>query len=104
MRDAIEIDKYTYHCFSSRDANDVVLFLYDVRSLVIGQVFSVPDGEPLPPAEQHDGRATLYFRRAAIPQIVDLLRNEEPVYLLWNDGRNTALATGYEPVGEGEKA
>ena len=38
------------------------------------------------------------------PQVVDLLRNESPVYLLWGEGRNTALATGYEPVGEGEPA
>ena len=100
--DEIEIRRYTYHCFSSRDRDDVVLFLYDKRSSVVGQVFAVPDGEPLPPAERRDGRAVLYFHRGAIPQIVDLLRNEKPVYLQWNNGRDTALTTGYEPIGEGE--
>lgn len=104
MSDEIEITKYTYHCYSSRDRDDVVLYLYDEHSAVIGQVLTVPDGEPLPPAERHDGRAMLYYHRAVIPQVVDLLRNEGPVYLQWGDGRNTALATGYEPVGENEGA
>ena len=102
--DAIEVIRYTYHCFSSRERNDIALFLYDGHARVIAQVLSVPDGEPLPPAERRDGRAILYYHRAAIPQVVDLLRNESPVYLLWGEGRNTALATGYEPVGEGEPA
>jgi hypothetical protein len=26
------------------------------------------------------------------------------VYLQWNNGRDTALTTGYEPIGEGEGA
>lgn len=102
--ETIEVIRYTYHCFSSRERNDIALFLYDEHSRVIAQVLAVPDGEPLPPAERRDGRAILYYHRAAIPQVVDLLRNESPVYLLWGEGRNTALATGYEPVGEGEPA
>ena len=70
-----EVVRYTYHCFSSRERDDVVLFLYDA-----------------------------HYNRSAIPQVIDLLRNESPVYLLWGEGRNTALATDYEPVGEGEPA
>ncbi len=100
--ETIEVIRHTYHCFSSRERNDIALFLYDEHSRVIAQVLAVPDGEPLPPAERHDRRAILYYHRAAIPQVVDLLRNESPVYLLWGEGRNTALATGYEPEGEGE--
>jgi hypothetical protein len=104
MSDEIEVSKYTYHCFSSRDRDDVVLFLYDGHAQVIGQVLAVPDGEPLPAAARRNGRVMLYYHRGAIAQVVDLLRNESPVYLLWGEGRNTALATGYEPVGEGEPA
>jgi hypothetical protein len=103
MNDEIEIGRYTCHCFSSRERNDVVLFLYDTRSTVVAEVFAVPEGEPLPPAKRVDGRALLYFRRTTMPQIVDLLRNEAPVYLCWNNGGDAELATGYEPVGEGER-
>lgn len=103
LSDETEISRYTYHCFSSRDRDDVTLFLYDKASTVVGQVLAVPDGEPLPPAVPRDGRVLLYFHRAAMPQIVDLLRNEGPVYLHWQNGRDAALATGYERVGEGEE-
>lgn len=102
MNREIEISRYTSHCFSSRERGDIVLFLYDGRSNVVGQVFAVPDGEPLPPAEQRDGRVLLYFHRAAVPQVIDLLRNEGPVFLRWNERGEAALETGYEPVGEGE--
>ena len=103
MSDAIEIGRYTCHYFSSRDRDEVVLYLYDMGSTVIGRIFAVPDGVPLPPAGRRDGCVALYFHRAVMPQILDLLRNEGPVYLLWNDGQDAELATGYEPVGEGEE-
>lgn len=103
MENELEISRYTYHCYSSRERDDVTVYLYDKASNVVGQVRAMPDGEPLPPAERHDGRVILYFHRAAMPQIVDLLRNEGPVYLHWEQGRDAALATGYEPVGEGER-
>ncbi len=103
MENQLEISRYTYHCYSSRERDDVTVYLYDKASNVVGQVRAVPDGEPLPQTEQRDGRIILYFHRAAMPQIVDLLRNEGPVYLHWENGWDAALATGYEPVGEGER-
>jgi hypothetical protein len=102
MSDEIEITRYTCHCYSSRMHEDLVLFLYDKQSNVVGQVFAVPEGEALPPAERRDGRVRMYFRRDAIPQVIQMLRDEGPVFLQWNSGRGAALATGYEPVGERE--
>ena len=43
----IEITRYTCHLFSSRDRDDMELFLY-ADSTVVGRVCAVPDGEPLP--------------------------------------------------------
>jgi hypothetical protein len=102
MSDEVEVSRYTCHYYSSRERDDVMLFLYDERSNVVGQVFAIPDGQPLPAAEQRDGRVLLYFHRAVMPQVIDMLRDEGPVFLQWNGGRGAALATGYEPVGEGE--
>lgn len=102
MNDDREIRRYACHCFSSRERHDVVLFLYDEHSSVVAQVFALPDGEPLPPAEQRDGRTLLYFHRAGIPHVVDMLRNEGPVFPRWNESRVAELATGYELFGEGE--
>ena len=38
--ETIEVIRYTYHCFSSRERNDIALFLYDEHSRVIAQVLA----------------------------------------------------------------
>ena len=98
----VEVTKYTYHLFSSRTEDAVTLLLYDEKHDVAGEVFFVGDDDPLPPAAVAAGRVALYFRRALLPAVVDLLRNEGPVYLRWAGPINTCLSTEYEPVGEGE--
>ncbi len=98
----VQITKYTYHLFSSRTEDAVVLLLYDDKHDVAGEVFFVGDDEPLPPAAEAAGRVALYFRRSQLPAVVDLLRNEGPIYLRWAGPLNTSLCTEYEPVGDGE--
>lgn len=102
MPEPVEIAMYTYHLFSSREDDDVVLFLYDERSTLMAQLCFVPDEAALPPATEEKGKYTLYYRRSQLAEVLDLLRNEGPVYLSWGGGSDTTLATGYEPIGEGE--
>ena len=99
-----EIVKYTYHLFSSRDDDPAVIYLYDAKSDVVGEVFFVAEDEPLPPAEEKQGRVALYFRRSQLTDLVDLLRNEGPLYLRWAGPFDTSLSTEYELIGEGEGA
>ncbi len=98
-----EIVQYSYYLFSSRAEDDAVIFLYDGAAEVIAEVLFVADGKDPPPARRTNGRHTLYYRRAQFAEVIDLLRNEGPVYLIWNGERNTTLSTGYEPIGEGEQ-
>ena len=53
------------------------------------------------------GKVTEYyarFRQAEYRDAIDLLRNEKPVFFQWNDTTSGAfLATGSEPIGEGER-
>lgn len=102
MPKSIEIANYTYHLFASREKDDAAIYLYDGASTVIGEILFVEDDVPLPEATKERDKYTLYFRRRRLPELVDLLRNEGPVYLMWRDGRNTTLSTEYEPIGEGE--
>jgi hypothetical protein len=101
MRDT-RVAKYTYHLFSSRDEDRVVIFLYDEKSDVVGEVFFVGEDEPLPPAQEANGKVALYFRRSQLMDVVDLLRNEGPIRLRWAGPFDTSLSTEYEPIGEGE--
>ena len=98
----LEVTRYTYHLFSSRDEDAVVVFLYDDKDDVVGEAFFVGDGGPLPPAADAGGRVALYFRRSQLPAVLDLLRNEGPIHLRWGGAFDTSLSTEYEPIGEGE--
>jgi len=97
------IAKYSYYLAASRSDNNAIVFLYDNGASLIAKVEFIPDTEPVPPAVETDGKYVLYYPRAALPEVIDLLRNESPVYVTWVDSANATLSTGYEPVGEGER-
>lgn len=105
MAETIEIKQYQYYTFSSRDssiANSVIL-LYGDAGYLGGAFFSTSD-EPLKPAEQFpSGVYGLYYDNRDLPVIIDMLRNEKPVYLIYNGADNTRISTTAEPVGEGEE-
>ena len=83
--------------------DDAVIYLYDVHSTVVAEVFFVDDGRPLPNASRtHAGRYLLHYRRSALPDLIDMLRNERPINLTWVDSDNAALSTGFEMVGANE--
>lgn len=52
------------------------------------------------------GYPLLSYSSASLPSIVDILRNEKPVYFVWYDYRPTrcfgAVGTAREPTGENE--
>jgi hypothetical protein len=67
----------------------------------IGQVLFWRDDDPLP-ASKAD---LLHCHRCEFPNVVDLLRNEAPVFLFSMDlvdGVMSALMTGVEAVGDGD--
>ena len=105
MADTIEIKQYQYYTFSSRDssiANTVILLYGDIGYL--GGAFFGNSDEPLKPAEQFpSGVYGLYYHNRDLPVIIDMLRNEKPVYLIYNGPDNTRISTTAEPVGEGEE-
>lgn len=50
-----------------------------------------------------DGVINVSYPLSAYADVVDMLRNEDPVYLTFSRGTGYAyLDTGHEPVGEGE--
>lgn len=100
----IPITKYTYHYLASHDSDDVVMYLYGEHDNVVAKVLCACGDAPLPRSEQIDGHYVLYFRRHRFPELVDMLRNEGPICLVWRGPTGTTLSTEYEPVGEGEMA
>ncbi len=105
MAHSIEIRKYLYYLFSSREDATPIMFLYDSNNAHIGYVYFRDDTQPLPAAQQFaNGRYGLYYRRSVLPELVDMMRNEAPVYLHWvpEGTNNTRISTTAELVGEEE--
>jgi len=103
MPSTIAVDRYTCHLFSSRDDDDVLVYLYDEKSNVLAELRFIEEKHPLPPPSMVNGRRRLYYRRAAFPEVLDLLRNESPIYLHPREDGSVSLSSAYEPVGEGER-
>ncbi|MGE0229744.1 MAG: hypothetical protein AB7I38_10770 [Dehalococcoidia bacterium] len=97
----IEIKSYRLALFS----HGAKVSLYDAQGGQFGAAYIRPESEPLKENYQDaDGIYRVYFHYSRLPALVDLLRNESPVYLhYWHEGGlNCHLASGLEPVGEGE--
>jgi len=67
----------------------------------IGQLVFMPDGAQLP----SDSATSLYYHLQNFSHILDLLRNEKPLYYSFvgsGPGNENGVKTTTEPVGEGE--
>ncbi len=101
----IEIKKYRCALFSSGE-NPAKVSFYDASEANFATAYIRPDSEKLREAYQDSGgKYRLYYKRSSLPDLIDMLRNEKPVYLhFWQGtGNNTHIATWREPVGEAEE-
>ena len=98
------IKKYRCALFSSGD-NLAKVSLYDSQNKNFATVYFKADSKVLPKASQDaSGKYRLYFKQSRLAALIDLLRNEKPIYLhFWQSSQNnTHIATGREPIGEEE--
>ena len=103
MPRTIAVDRYTCHFFSSRDEDDLLVYLYDQKSNVVAELHFVPPPHPLPLPSVVNGRRRLYYRRSAFTEVLDILRNESPVYLHPREDGSVSISSAFEPVGDGER-
>ncbi len=71
----------------------------------IGAAYFHRDPSTLPDTDaiSSSGYIYVHYNEADLPQIVDMLRNEDPVYVRYVPGWNMAsINTSQEPVGEEE--
>ena len=69
----------------------------------IGQLIFEPVGKPLPQDSNVNGQVNLFYHLEDFDNCIDLLRNEEPMYLLFNGtgpGNENGILTAAEQVGE----
>ncbi|MCY7353194.1 MAG: hypothetical protein LH606_21470 [Cytophagaceae bacterium] len=71
----------------------------------VGQLTFMRHDDALPEDKLVNGQINLFYRLADFQNVMDMLRNEQPIYLSFNGsggGNENAILTGSEMVGEGE--
>jgi len=101
-----EIQSYRIFIDSGTQKNRsfTTINLYDNNDVVIG-VLQFFDEEIWPEEPENLSQVYLQYATFKFPFIVDILRNEKPLYIgYWENqhGRYGRICTGKEPVGEGE--
>lgn len=100
------VEKYSYS-FDARTGGPRGLQLWGgEEGALIAKVHFVDDDIPVPPPVLAPDleSAQVSFHHSALPALVDMLRNEQPVRLTINDQPPgfVFISTGIEPAGEGE--
>ncbi len=97
---------HSYRIFFSSNTFNPRLWLYGAENKIIGQLVFHPEGSVLPAdIARSNGTYDLMYHLSEYPMLLDMLRNEKPVYLLFNGagpGWENAVTTANEPTGEGE--
>jgi hypothetical protein len=71
----------------------------------LGQLIFRPNRATLPADSMASGQVNLNYHLDDFQNVIDLLRNEKPMYLLWTgtgSGNENGIKTTAEPVGEKE--
>ncbi len=104
------IDTYSVRMWSSRPTTDLNpgiavagIYLYE-GSVYRGYAYFFPDGTPLAPAviDAVNGRVYVHFNLSQLDGVLQMLREEKPIYLYEFGVPNAGLMTGGEPTGEEE--
>ncbi len=99
MATSTEIGSYALAMYVNASATGHIK-LWDRAGKPIGQLYFVGDDKP-PESTCSEGFYRFYYRQHDYPAVVDMLRNEGPVYARWFN-TSGALTTSTEPIGEGE--
>jgi hypothetical protein len=104
------VDGYALRMWSSRPTTNLSpgvavtgIYLYEGNTYR-GYVYFFPDGTPLAPPvlDAAAGRVFLHYNLSEFHAVMDVVRNEKPLYLYYLSPSNAALRSGQEPVGEEE--
>ena len=111
-----EIGDYKYTLKACNMGSDnIIVELYSAQLARTGRLFFIDDSQKLPAPTIHISEeyvkelVYMYYWRSFFPQIIDMLRNEKPLYLRYYVEKGTnrvmwpSIGTTKEPIGEEEQ-
>ena len=103
----MKIDSYQIQYFAGSNKAELKAFiwLFDEKNDSAGDIkfYNNPDHIPPQDTMSHAGFISCHLTADRYAEVVDLLRNEGPIFLHFSETQDLAyLSTAAEPVGEGE--
>ena len=87
----------------SGDGSRASIHLFDKGNRMIGHISFKDNGLALNRDKEENAVVSMDMPAANLTDVVDLLRNEGPIYIDWQSTlKNAYLGTAQEPVGEGK--
>ena len=101
----VQVSTYEYYHWTSRSSGKTNLILRGGGGEFCVVWFVEDPNAALPPATQSGKNFSLYYHHSQLPHIIDMLRNEKPISVFFDNdaGANSRISTGPEPIGEGEQ-
>lgn len=104
------IDKYSVRIWSSRKTNNLNpgtalagIYLYEGNKYRGYAYFFADDTQLAAPVyHSNTGQIFVHFNLSQFDGILDMIRNEDPIYLYYYNPSNAGISTSAEPVGEAE--
>jgi len=100
------VDNYSYMIYASRTnpAEVKAVFQLSGGGISLGYLHFMADNVVLPKSKKLSGLFYFYYHESQLASVIDILRNEKPIYLIFVDdeSNNCRISTSMEPVGEGE--
>ncbi len=103
--EVFEITNYQYYQFSTRESSTKAVATCSAADGKRVYLYFNDGPNALSEASKSGNNYFLYYRYADMANIIDMLRNEKPIYLIFvpEGTNNTRISTMNEPVGEGEE-
>lgn len=100
-----EITRYKYDFRNTAEENVAIVLLLNNDDLICMAAFIDNDAQELPPPrEALNGVIYVTYRYKWLKDLVDMLRNEEPVYFSYSRESQVAIiSTEQEAIGEEER-
>jgi hypothetical protein len=78
------------------------IVLYDEAGFPRGYAYFYPDGTALTPASSDEDTIGVYYNLSQLAAVLQMVREERPLYVFDFGSGNAGLETGSEPTGEEE--
>ena len=95
-----------YYMGKRADNVRAVIYAKDADQHLRAYLIFTENGTDLPDSSESDFQSVpwcrIWYHIDQFPAVIDVLRNEEPVWAHYNSPTYASIATGSEPIGEGE--